>query len=635
MSANADGPVFVIAIGFPSHSFTPASEHTHTHHVSPPSAAFRAATTMQLNRAVPCVVLMALMLVTFSPKSDVRLSQATVVPKPLAAATASVGSRRGRYLPAYTPPHAAVLCKQLSLWRARPQEPSELNCSGILRVTEANQDSVMPPRAFAAVDTGGMASSRHRVFGILHDRVNASNICVHEEIGLSMFRPVRKSITVNDDWSHALVTIYDMAQPPTVAAFAPAHIRAVVMPVTYGTLGNLAHTLFRTAAARLTATDELGLPPDVPAAELREALRNRYHFVVYVTTAKYGGGGESKIPPVASIPHLARVIGFNRFSESLGGNWSVSYNRRARHHVNFSVSIHSPRDEPAVAVAPAANVCFSSAIIGYSPMSMYHAKTSSAWSALAATARGVVDGMSAAARQRTWRSTTACRNGDGESLVMSCRNFCLIQRQGRSRRFGDLETVLAQVESAIQSAYGTKDSAGAAIPAASPPSQPVEPPLRRNVSRSGAVGWTISVHAFEQDESFEHQIEFARSCTVFMGIHGAALTHAAFAERGTLTVDVQGPRQAGRPLIAGLDHSDNRDTAYGALARVGGGHHLGVPLAEEDVVRLQGLDRLEFDVGRLPAAAVDAIAHAIAALEKSEEWKSVIPKNNSLNAFLW
>jgi hypothetical protein len=268
-------------------------------------------------------------------------------------------------------------------------------------------------------------------------------------------------------------------------------------------------------------------------------------------------------------------------------------------------------------------------------MSMYHAKTSNAWSALAATARGVVDGMSAAARQRTWRTTT-CRNGDGEGLVTSCRHFCLIQRLARSRRFGDLETVLAQVERAIKSAYGTEDSARAATPAASPPSQPVEPPFRRNVNSSGgAVGWAISVHAFEQDESFEQQIEFARSCTVFMGIHGAALTHAAFAERGTLTVDVQGPGQAGRPLIAGLDHSDNRDTAYGALARVGGGHHLGVPLAEEDVVRLQGLDRLEFDVGRLPTAAVDAIAHAIAALEKSEEWKSAIPQNNSLNAFLW
>jgi hypothetical protein len=596
-------------------------------------AAVLASALLVISRLAPSVAPVELDQITAAPTA--RVSENSSGTSTVNGSEVAKAKALRDVLPDVMPAYEAFLCGQWSVWNAAPpiavtpvpsslgvDEPnSTLNttnaplpepeaevpaiCSDLRRRSNLSEGIQQRPRNSTWPNgTTDRELHRNSTKRMPHQAYTATHLCLDEDKGAMQYGLAHsvRYCDIHDDWSRARVHIQALSRPPIDEYYAPKDVRAMLMPSTYDTVGNIAHVLYRLAATRLRVTRELGVDPGISSTELRTLTANRYHFVVYVTGARFSAKGH---PP----PHwqdrdaVRRHIGYNKFSETLGGNWSVVYDRDAE-YAPLTRRIPLKRGEKkrkrkfdmvTYLTWTPRRVCFHEAFIGYEMLRMYLPKEPEQWEALAATASGVVEVLAPLAEVPTWR-TSQC---DGAP----CRSFCLIQREHRARVFVDLPSVLRSLRSLLA---GQEDSAADTTPRAR---------------------WNVTVVSFER-MTLKEQVRRVRSCTVLMGLHGAALTNAAFTDVGTLVIDMQAPKQAGAVVTTGLNTHSNYNTAYGALARVAGAHFLGVALRENHIIRLpKDKEKYEFNLRSLPPRFDKLLTTAIRKLERLGAWNEVLSGN--------
>jgi hypothetical protein len=473
--------------------------------------------------------------------------------------------------PGITEALRTLLCAQTVLW-SPPSDPNATCRDGSARLTTA-APTAAPLGAENVSGTAVVEGSVMKGFVVGHHQFAhlhfaAVNLCVSETQGLMQHRRRVGMVVAHDDWARTMVKISDVTPAPAATEFA-GDVTAVVLPITYGTVNNLAHGFFRFAALRLLLAQRFGVPVDTPAAEWRQ-LTAGCHFVVLITGAKFGGAG-TRFPSIYDQALLRDHVIFTRLRSGVGGTWSVALDPMSAGYML------PPRPETNVTMSDV-RVCFRNATIGFPSLPMYMPKSKVQMSALTATAEGIVDSLGL--RNVSWRHGGNATNR---------RRFCIIQRKQRVRQFTAIGRLVQDVQEALDNVSANASAAAAAL------------------------SWDVQVVEFEA-LSMRKQAETVRQCFAVLGLHGAALTNVAFGERGSLFVDIQGPRQAGRRLTEGLDHAANINTAYGGLAHIAGVHHLAALLGDADVQPVQGNYRHDFNVEALPPRLLHALTRALRAI---------------------
>jgi hypothetical protein len=555
-------------------------------------------------------------------------------------------------------PFRALMCRQRDLWFRAAEDN---NSSLISAVCEQNPASSAQPqhqqRLFRLPGTIHMHKIPSAV-AVTPYSANLSNVCVDEAVGVVFYDPNlavqqarakdrgvraasrpfvrRRSVVTHDEWTRNQWTLTSVGTP-LVASMPPRdrNVRGYILPVTYGTYHNLCHVFWRVAMLRLQMSVEFDIHLDATGAEFRGNVSDRAHVVVLITGARYGGGLDATVPPVSwgDRKGLAKQA-FAKFAASMGITWSIAFDAGltwpdpalvaagaavsgptspevaedvpTQPGENAPPSTAPPPPPPAATRSPApARICFASAFAGHAIIPMYDLKTQPQMTVLKSAARAVRDWV------LSDNPHGALNTAPWTELGSKARRFCLIQRFGKTRRFVDADKIIAQVRERLEApdlptARSVESRARCLTPRDCRDTKGA-PPTPSYTSGP----WTYAVLDFDS-ASADEQIGQIQQCSALMGIHGAALTNAAFMRTGSVLFDIVLPKQAGTAPMRGCDVPQNlAHSVYATLAAAGGVHHCGTALWPNETVPNDAPLPGDFDVAALPRRALDDMELAL------------------------